>query len=65
MWPPRGELRLPGGRGGLRELFRAFGLNAGLDDGEVEGPNLGSGDTALVEFLQEHVGTAVELQREP
>ena len=60
----RVEVRLPGGRGGLRELFRAFGLDAGLEDGEVEGPNLGSGDTALVEFLQEQVGKAVELQRE-
>ena len=60
----RVEVRLPGGRGGLRELFRAFGLDAGLEDGEAEGPNLGTGDTALVEFLQEQVGKAVELQRE-
>ena len=60
----RVEVRLPGGRGGLRELFRAFGLDAGLEEGEAEGPHLGSGDTALVEFLQEQVGTAVELQRE-
>ena len=31
----RVEARLPGGRGGLRPLFRAFGLDEGLEAGEA------------------------------
>lgn len=59
----RVEARLPGGRGGLRSLFRAFGLDEGLEAGEAD-EGLGPEDTSLVDFLQEQVGKALALQKE-
>ena len=57
----RVEVRLPGGRGGLRALLRAFELDE--EAGEA-GEGLGPGDTSLVDFLQEQVGKALALQKE-